>query len=319
MKRFTQLLAVVLVVQVLLAVYTHQFSKKEASASTPLIQISGNAVSSLHINEKNKDELVLTKEDGKWVLPDLFGAEADTGMIESVLEKIEGLKRSWPVAASSSAAVRFHVAKDDFKQKINLQLTDGNSVVFCVGDSAGAKTSYLRFNDNNEIYRAPLNAYDFPSDPNMWIDGKQLNIDEKSVASIQFNNVMLKRKDNVFMPDLADKGNLNKDKISEVIADILKPHLNGILGMEEQPAYNLNEPALNVTIIKNDGTKIEYEYGKPEKEDYYVLKSSDNDYFFKVGVWQADELIKTTPKSLVKEDTKSDKIEAAAVAPAVNE
>jgi hypothetical protein len=319
MKRFTQLLAVVLVVQVMLAVYTHQSGKKEASASTPLIHISGNAVSNLRISEKDKQELLLTKKDGEWVLPGLFGVAAEKGMVESVLNKIEQLKRSWPVATSASAASRFHVAKDDFKEKINLQSDDGNSTVFYLGDSAGAKTSYLRFNDSNEIYQASLNAYDFPIDPNKWIDSKQLNIDEKTVASVEFNDVMLTQEDGNFIPANADKANLNADKISEVISDICNPHLNGILGLKEEPIYNLQEPALKISITKNDGKRVEYNYGKPEKDDYYVLKTSSSDYFFKVAVWQVDQLLKTNTKSLLKEDTKSDKMEAAAVAPAPSE
>ena len=74
----------------------------------------------------------------------------------------------------------------------------------------------------------------------------------------------------------------------------------GILGNEDKAEYHLKEPALIITP-KKQAEDIQYQFGKQEAKDDYVMKVSNQPYYFKVNKAQVDALKDLTLQKLVTE------------------
>ena len=102
---------------------------------------------------------------------------------------------------------------------------------------------------------------------------------------------------------LADNEELNTgevdhllNKISHLtVADVLDPTANAELFKKD--------PALTVTLKLTDNSDRVYTFAKPDKENHYVLKTSDQDFLFKVNSFVVDDIKKINKNTLVKMKT----------------
>jgi len=306
MKRFIPVLVVILIIQVVLAVSIHVFNGEKETVPISLVNIESDAIDRIIISDDKKKEVQLKKQEGIWVVENYFNSAADSTKIIEDLENIAQLKIRLPVATTSSAADRFHVGKDTFKRKIILQQGEDIKVTVYLGDATGVHGSYARLDMQTAVYQTSLKFFDFPTDLDQWIDPHQLKIVKENISSIQLNDVTVKREKEDFVLDGADREKTDAGKVEELVKSVSDPVLDGILGTEEVASYNLSTPALTVTIGKKDKTTVTYRFGKVEKENYYALKPSSNQFYFKIAEWQVDNLLKIKRATLVKVDKKSE-------------
>ena len=87
--------------------------------------------------------------------------------------------------------------------------------------------------------------------------------------------------------------------------------IQSLLGTDVKPEYRQDEPALELTMTRNDGEVLSYRFSKPEDAAYYVLKRSDMEVYFKVAEYTVNPVKDTTREKLVQartEETSSDAV-----------
>ncbi len=309
MKRYIPLLTAILLIQIVIAVSANIYTRKAPGKMTELLSIKGEAVDKITITDSDKHKVVLVEKGDSWTVNNHYSSPADTQKITSNLKNIGSVKIHWPVATSDSAPDRFHVGRETFKKKIILQQGKKILATIYLGDATGAHGSYMRLNDQNEIYQSTLTLFDYATDPDQWIDQHQLKISPEDIHSIKFNDVQLTRENKKFIPAGIDVEKVDKAKIQKLVAIITDPTLTGVLGDKEKPGYNMEKAALTLEIKGNDHKKVTYILGKPEKESYFVLKTSTNPLYFKIGAWQINSLVQTKKDSLLKVDKAENKTE----------
>lgn len=129
--------------------------------------------------EANSPPLVLKKKSNQWILPS--AAKADNNKVTELLNKLIGIKPSWPVATTEESQKRFEVAKDKFQRKVSLDIA-GREYLFFVGTSPGYRHVHVRAKNTQNIYAVALNTFDFSAKTEDWLDKNQLDIKDKITA-----------------------------------------------------------------------------------------------------------------------------------------
>ena len=229
------------------------------------------------------------------------GFPADESSVERLLEKIEGLERGWPVAATSGAAKRFKVADEEFERKLTLSKGDDDIASLFVGSSPGLGKVHARLLGEDEIYAVELNAYEMETDREDWIDKSVLSLKAEDIAGIELPNMTLVREENGMVPDdLAEDEEAVREEVDRVVDRVADLKIRSVLGKERQPEYLQEEPELKYTVKLVSGESREFVLSKPKDESYYVLKSSVRDEFLSVDTWTVDRIKEVAREKLVR-------------------
>ena len=302
MKRLIPLLSVILAVQVVLVIYCFSSGGQETIVGEPLISLNVANVDHITIMDGDKKQVFLEKRKGNWILPDYFEMAADGSRISGLLEKIGKIKAGWPVATTASAALRFHVADQQFKIKLVLQEKDKQAVIF-LGDSAGARSAYLRLDGSSDIFRGNLATYDFPVDPDKWLDPSLLKLDREEIVELQMNDLILVRKNGSFFLKDAGESKTKKSVAENLVTTLVSLKVDGVLGSKEVPSSKLDKPVLHIVVKNRDGSTVDYRFFKDaEKDNNYILKCSSRDEYFRVALWRINTLLDTKRTDLLEKE-----------------
>ena len=116
MTRLVQLLAVLLVVQLMLVFGVNQIQPglSVPPPQTLLINPGDVEINRLTIEDADGKELSLHKSDGSWIIPIDNNFPADQEKVETFLEKLLALERGLPIGTTPQSLERFMVEKDKF-------------------------------------------------------------------------------------------------------------------------------------------------------------------------------------------------------------
>jgi len=134
----------------------------------------------------------LAKRDGKWVLPQYFGAPADKFKLNSVLDELAGLKRGLPIATSSAALKRFKLLDSDYERRMVLSRGGKPLSTVYFGSSAGVRRTDARTSKDHAVYTVGLATYELPTQNSDWLDVDLLQRDPTSVAELDVRHVASK-------------------------------------------------------------------------------------------------------------------------------
>jgi hypothetical protein len=164
---------------------------ESAPANTSFLDVSGKSVDSMELTDGEGKKLLITKKENTWILPGLQNAAADKGQVNSLLDKLQGLKQGFVNATSAEAAKRFKVAKDSFERHVVLKA--GDSVVgdFYVGTSPGFRQVHCRREGSDNIVALPLSTYELDVDGSKWLDKNVLHLEQKNISVIHLPAVNL--------------------------------------------------------------------------------------------------------------------------------
>ncbi|WP_457575894.1 DUF4340 domain-containing protein [Desulfomarina sp.] len=332
MKRLLPLLTAILVVQVVLVIFSYSGGGENTGVGEPLVSLNAATVDHITIMDGDKKQVTLEKRKGSWILPDHFEVAADGSRISGLLEKIATIKAGWPVATTASAALRFHVADEQFKVKLVLQENGKETIIF-LGDSAGARSAYLRLDGSSDIFRGSLAAYDFPVDPDKWLEPSLLKLDSKEIVELQINrrdriplsglnkekrpatekrpsarefqvkNLTLVREKDDFLLKDGGEGKTKKSVAANLVTTLADLKVDGVLGRKKDSSWQLDQPVLLVTVKMKDGSTLEYRFAEDKKEENnYILKYSGRNEYFKVALWRINSLMDTTRDDLLEKE-----------------
>ncbi len=318
MKKWNILLIILLAVQAGL-ITTSWTARRNLDAFTPdqpLLDFALPAVDTIEIQGPDQARVVLRKKDGTWLLPDYFQAPAEQKNVENLLDKLQAMKKTWPVATTPEAARRFKVATDSFERRILLKEGDKTLAELFVGTSPSFRKVHVRLPDSSEIMNQEFAVYEAPVKPEQWLDKRLTALERENIESLTLNGVQLVRRDTKFtLKDLAEGETVNSKAIDRLVDQLTNLQVEGVAGREDKPGYGLDKPALVCTIGLKSGAKKIWKFGRVKEKDQekWFLKTSDQDLIFTVASWRVKPLLKAGREQLITKAEKTTTDPAAAV------
>ena len=335
MKVIIFVAATLLLLQIGLTVAVHQQQAVNLESTAPdsaFLSFSSESITSLVINGPKNEELVLQKSDKGWIMPGVFSAPASEGQIDDLLQKLADARQGLAVATSKGAAKRFKTAEDDFER--HLLLKQGDSVVgdFYLGTSAGLRNSHVRKADQDAVVSIPVGSHEVDTDAGSWLVRTLADLNKDDLKAITLADITLLQKEEdkkkVWILDGASKEETEQEAVDKLLNKITAISVQSVLDPVASAELFKKDLAVQFTVIKQDDRQVTYALVKKgvkkddTEDDYFVLKMSDNELYFKVGKWLVEDLTEAKrEKLLVGYEEKKEEVPAVPVvqeAPQVN-
>jgi hypothetical protein len=327
MRRWIPVLAVVLGIQLAAAVLLGLRHDRLApqSPDAPLVSVDLGTVDRLTLDgpvspdaaKPSTAKVELVKRDRGWVLPGYFDAPADATKVKNLLHDLTNARRGLPIATSDEALARFKVAADQYERRVVASANGKTLATVYVGSSPGLRRSDARTAGDRAVYAVALATYDLPTESDKWLDARVLDKETKDVTQIALapagKSALTLRRDDGEGKDAWKLAEVPPDKrvdsknaaaLASVVAGV---RIDAVLGTQAQPQWRQDKPELGLTLTGKDGKTVNWVLSKPEKADYYVLKSSGEPWYFRVEAWNARPVLEAAAE---------DKLVVAATAPA---
>ena len=303
MKKLTVILSSVLAVQVLLAIilFSVQTDSGAFKSNELLLGLKPEAFDAIVIEQKEKPGLTLKKDKNKWLLPSYFNVPVAKDKLEDFSKRLLGLKTGWPVASTDEAAERFQVNADKFERKIVFQNAGKPVKTLYLGTSPGFKKIHARMDGDKNIQIINFGEFEASVTPEDWIKADLTKIDSAQLSQIKGANFTLAKANKDWtLEGLSANQSSNSVEIRSFVDKLVGMNYAAILGTEDKPEYHLAQPALTFTF-KQQAEEIVHSYGKLDGGEDYVLKASNQPYYFKINKVQFDAIKKVDQKKWVTE------------------
>lgn len=302
MRKTILVAAVLLFVQVGLAV-AFNLGESTYTAVGPniaFLKIDPAAVSSIAITDKDGKKLDLQKQKSGWTLPGTYSAPASVQQVKDFLKKLAGIKAGLAVATTAGSAKRFKTAKDDFERHLVLKQGDKVAADFYLGNSDGIHHTFARKSGENAVDSIALASYEVETNPNKWLDKDQAGLQKNKISQIALADITLSRKGKDWQLGGVPKKETNTEKVDQLVDQVCNLRVQSVLDPKKVAGLFDGKPAFAFSVKRKDGSLRKYAFAKPKekKPDYYVLKLSDRDFYYKVYNWQVKNLQKFTLASL---------------------
>lgn len=308
-KQLIPVLSGLLVLQLLIAAGFNlgDSGSNPVTDDQPLAVIDPGAVDSIRI-EDGKDSVELARLDDHWQVSSL-DFPADSERVSKLLNDLSSLEKGWPVATTEEAAERFKVTEDSFERRIVLSQGDKALAELYIGTSPGFRQVHARLAGNDDIHSVEFNSYDANTGTGDWIDRAILQRDLADITRAELPTATLFRQDDAFVVEgLNEAQETNAEEAESLLKKVAELKIQSVLGK------SLDNPGKAVDTIKlklKDEQEVSYEISKPEDEHYYVLKSSDQPFYFKVPTFvlnpildmEWEKLVQAKQSGTPKEDT----------------
>jgi hypothetical protein len=314
MKKLIVVLGGLLALQLVLAVAMN-LSSDDYGAFKPqqkLLAFDRKAVDGLRI-EDDKNSVVLSKRDGKWVLPQNADFPANTASVERLLDTLAGLDKGWPVATTSAAARRFKVADDKFERKLSLLSNGKPLAVLYVGTSPGYRKVNVRPANQDAVFTVALNTWEASTKVDNWLDKAILAIAPDDVTRLDMPGFVLQRdNDKLSVAGLTGEQETNAKAAATLLDKLAGLQIQSLLGVKDKPEYQQDKPELEFKVTRKNGDVLSYRISRPKDGDYYVLKRSDLDDYFKLADYEVKPLKEAAREKLVQNLSEKKPAQAAA-------
>lgn len=319
MKRHNQILAGILVVQIILSVAVFWPRSTAAVEGEPIFpDLETDDVVTLVIADTDGNNIMLRKVTGNWVLPDADDYPAQADRITSLLDKIVSLTTGRLVTRTDASHKRLQVASDNFVCRIQLETADGTKHTLYLGSSPSYGATHFRLEEESETYLTDdISTWDTSATAASWIDTAYLRVPQDNVTGMTLENAngtFTFTKDDEgkwTMGGLVADENLDEEKVATLLQPMTSVNMTTPLGEEDQAAYGMEEPNAVVTLETGDKT-ITWRVGAKDLDDNsYVVISSESPYYVRVSEYSVKNLIESTrddfieasPMSTPEEDT----------------
>jgi len=312
MQKTLRLLAILLGVQLLLALGLSQSGPGLATTDNdkgPLIPVASERINRITLEGPDDALVTLVSQGDGWQLPALENFPADAQRVRQLIEQLTTLKPGLPVASSRGARERFKVSEEQFERRITLADGDQTLATLYLGSSPGRNRIHARLDDQDEIRTLKLAAYEVPVRSRDWEDKTILQLPEEQISAIQLDDLKLERQASDWTADGLKEGeSLNTEAAEKLARQLAKLRINEVLGQAQKPEYGLEEPALDLTLVRQDGKQVSYRLGKQADQETYTLKVSSRPEYFSIPGFTAKPLIEAASQrdKLIKPATTAD-------------
>jgi len=292
------LLLILLFAQIGIAAYLFTEDKRASVVDTAhlLLAIKNiGQIDKISIDASEK-KFVLAKKDNQWLMPDYNDLPANDGLVLNLLNKLSKAKTGWIVAQTKSASDRFHVSPLNNKRRLVLYANGEKLYELFFGDSPGLNKIYVRRLSESAIYSIELGLHLLSIKENDWLDKNLLQVkgELSKVSGKDFE--LIKNSDGLRLADLKKNEKMNADEVGLLISYLEKIQVESLVDNIPDKDFP-KKPDLSYLISKGD-QQVRYDFFK-KKEGYFV-KSSQQDYYFKIAAFFYENVQKLVRKTFVK-------------------
>ena len=321
MKRIIQILAAVLIVQLILVVIMSATQNRDRGAfvsNEKLLDVDLAAVDQITLEQADKSTLHLKKTGTGWILADRGDFPVARFKFDSAINKLLLVNKSWPVATTDSAAKHFRVADDSFERKITFRNADSVVKTLLLGSAPGFKKIHARVADSNDIHQITYSVFEANADADAWTDKDYLKLTGNPIVRAQLPDSLVLEKlgEQMTVASLMSTEEINQEMIKSLMENLQGISFTSVLGTENKAEYNQDKPVLEYNLELENGDPISYSFSKLGESKDLVLKTSSHPYFFKVMPATVSIIQEAKRHTLVKPTTTptdNDQIPANAV------
>ncbi|MCW8127265.1 DUF4340 domain-containing protein [Microbulbifer halophilus] len=256
----------------------------------PLLAVETGQIEKLEISDGDAS-VTLRKQGDTWLLPELEKLPANADKLDTLLEKLQGLRTGWPVATTDSSRERFEVAEDRFRKRLRLY-TGGEKAVaeFYLGTSPGFRKIHLRSDGDDAVYAVELSSFEWPAKAADWLDKKLLAAGD--VEAIDGPDYRLAKRDGKWQFD-AGEAPLNSGE-AEQLADALKN-----LRVSKLAAKVPEAEPVRVKVTTGSG-ELDYEF--LQADEHFYVRRGDREQLFELSRSAFDRIAGVRNEQLVLEE-----------------
>ena len=280
--------------------------------AVPLLAFEKSELTKLEISQADEQEaadnstLVLSKQGGKWVLPQLNDLPVNQVKFDLAIAKLMGLKTNWPVATTNESHSRFEVAEDKFQKKVQIFAADKTVAELFLGTSPGFKKVHLRKSGFDEVYSLELNSYEFSNEANDWLDKGLLQIE--SPNKISFNDFSLQNKDDQWqlLPTtlVSDDKQLDSAQVESIVSKLASLNVTGVA----EDSTHLDSADSYIIEIEADKN---YQLTFYKKDSGYWVKRDDIKTLFTVSSTDYKAFVEASAEQFLKDlESSQDNVDA---------
>jgi len=302
MKWHNQILAGILVVQIILSVVVFWPRSAATSASEPLFpNLKAGDIVALTIADADGKSVQLKKVGEAWVLPDADDYPAQADKITPLLDKIVGLTTGRLVTRTDASHKRLQVSPNGFVRRIEFETADGTKHTLYLGSSPSYGATHFRVDGQSETYlTSDISTWETDATATTWVDAVYLNVPQDKVTKMTLENSNGKfaftkdDKGKWTMAGLSADETLNEGKVTALIRQAASVNMVRPLGKEEQAAYGMDEPNAVVTLETGDKSIILRVGAQDPADKSYVVISSESPYYVRVSEYNVKDLVEKT-------------------------
>lgn len=276
---------------------SYESGQRDAKKSVALFDIAPERVDRLRIEDGNGAEALLVRAGNGWVLPDLGDFPADTARVTEALDRLLLTRRILPVGSGAEAQREHRVADDDFERRLTLFDGETNLTTVYLGGAQGPRQSHARLAGDADVYAIAFGLYETEADVNAWLDRDLLQVPEAEIAAIDVNGLHIvhdvtKPGDAAWHLETAQNGEALDARAAARLAErVAELHVEGLRDTETKPDYGLDDPQLNLSVTRRDGSRVDYRLGKAALDPDWSLGSSLRPEHFRLSTYSARRLI----------------------------
>ncbi len=302
MKKWIVLLCGMLVAQLVMAVIVHVSGDEYGAyeADETLLTFDVDAVDRILI-EDGSNSVVLTKQVGKWVLPEHDNFPADQQNVTQLLDKLAAMKKGWPVATTSSAPRRFKVAEDEFERRLTLLTNDDTLAQLYIGNSPGFRKVHVRNADDDAVFSVAFNPWEAGADSSDWINKNILTFSTEDLLHVEMSEFELQREDDELrLTDLTDQEEMNEQQAQMLVNSLSGLQVESLLDNTDKIASLPDDADLIVNVVLKPDEMLVYRFFKPDEEPHYIVIRSDFDHYFEIAEFHVNTIKEVTRDQLLQ-------------------
>lgn len=317
MKRLNLILGAVLATQLALAgaLFWNAQHYTVAQPGQPLVAFERGKVDGIVIDTREEGSITLQKDGQRWRLPARERFPADRSKVDGFLAALGDLKPRLPVAVTEDASRRFGVGTEDFERRITLKHGADVLTTLYLGDSAGANRVFARSAEGQAVYEVAFGIWQASIKPNQWMDRNLLQQKPDDIVRIDLPSFTLQRKDTKWqLGGLSDGAGTDEEEAGRIVNRLANLTFEDVQGKVDKSA-GAPAPELSYTLTLQDGHSVKYSFSHADQGDDYLLRTSANDYVFKVSKEVVDGIHNLKRDALVRK-SKDEAVDKAATGPA---
>ena len=297
MNRRNQVLGAILVLQLIVVAVVFWPRARGGTAGQPLFPgVEASQVVTLTVTVSGDEGVAMAKVDAGWELAGTDGFPVVSSTVTSALEQIVALSGDRAVATAASSQKRLKVTADNYERLVEFGLSDGSRHRLFVGISPSYSTTYVRADDQKEVYLSTLKASDLGSGPSFWIDTSFVAVTQDLVTGMALQNrqgtfEFEKKGDAWTMKGLAAGETLDTGQVTSILGSVSSLRMVKPLGKTEKPEYGLAEPLAVLEVTTPDKTYVLTVGALSSDGSTYVVNSSESPYIVQASQYALSKLV----------------------------
>jgi len=259
-------MGLVLIVQVALILLFQsplRGTSTRATATTLFPELDAETVSRVRLSDAEED-VVLTREDGRWSLEEHGGFPADQQKVDELIRDLAGLEVRRPIVRSSKYHSAFKVKDNEHEGRVRVWSDPGGKPVadLIVGNSGSYRASRVRRSGDSEVYEVSgLAAYDVRPNAGSWARSKLVEAAADAVKGVSIINsggsLQLARNESGWT---AGETTLDSSKVDALVRTLTNLSITAPLGPSSEHGPTADDAVASATLEWSetiDGAEID--------------------------------------------------------------